>query len=420
MDLLKIKPLQAIACSRYFPIAPQIFMLLVYVALFAGSVCVSYEPKIAPYLGNTNLESQLVWNIWWPVVLVLAALIGHVWCSVCPLELVNSLAGKIGLKLRAPRILRSGWIVTALFAFILFGAVGYFGVRSAPRYMSFYLASILSLAFLSGLIWEKRSFCSYMCPLGSIIGMYSCIAAFEWRADKSTACAECETKDCVAKKNQYKLIGHSCTSYLHPAKIPNNRECLLCTHCMKACPSSNFRFSLRLPFADFFTKLRLKYSEMAMLLLLIGFVNGNWKGLAVFILIPLFFCLLVSWKSPRAMLNAFMVLLIPITAAAHMLHAFRGIIWNWPVYKYNFMDPIGIHTATKLVEKTLVIDRGGMSSAWNLYGDMTGLLYGIAFVACVAIIVKSPLTEKIGKTGKFFLILSAAAYIASFYIKVKW
>ena len=345
MDLLKIKPLRAIACSRYFPIAPQIFMLLVYAALFAGSVCVSYEPKIASYIGSTNLASQLVWNIWWPVVLVLAALIGHVWCSVCPLELVNSLAGKIGLKLRAPRILRSGWIVTALFAFILFGAVGYFGVRSAPRYMSFYLASILSLAFLSGLI---------------------------------------------------------------------------CTHCMKACPSSNFRFSLRLPFADFFTKLRLKYSEMAMLLLLIGFVNGNWKGLAVFILIPLFFFLLVSWKSPRAMLNAFMVLLIPITAAAHMLHAFRGIIWNWPVYKYNFMDPIGIHTATKLMEKTLVIDRSGMSSAWNLYGNMTGLLYGIAFAACVAIIVKSPLTEKIGKTGKFFLILSAAAYIASFYIKVKW
>jgi len=394
-------------------------MLLFYAALFAGSVCVTHKQKIAAHIGNTNLASQLVWNIWWPVVLVLAALIGHVWCSVCPLELVNSLAGKIGLKLRAPKILRSGWVVTALFAFILFGAVGYFGIRSAPRNMSFYLASILSLAFISGLIWEKRSFCSYMCPLGSIIGMYSCIAAFEWRADKSTACNECETKDCVAKKDHHKLIGHSCTSYLHPAKIPNNRECLLCTHCMKACPSSNFRFSLRLPFADFFTKLRLKYSEMAMLFLLIGFVNGNWKGLVVFILIPLFFCLLVSWKSPRAMLNAFMVLLIPITAAAHMLHAFRGIIWNWPVYKYNFTDPIGIRTATMLAEKTLVIDRSGMNSAWSLYGNMTGLLYGIAFAACVAIIVESPLTEKIGKTGKFFLILSVAAYITSFYIKIR-
>lgn len=389
MDLLKIKPLQAIACSRYFPIAPQIFMLLVYAALFAGSVCVSYEPKISPYIGNTNLASQLVWNIWWPVVLVLAALIGHVWCSVCPLELVNSLAGKIGLKLRAPKILRSGWIVTALFAFILFGAVGYFGIRSAPRYMSFYLASILSLAFLSGLIWEKRSFCSYMCPLGSIIGMYSCIAAFEWRADKSTACNECETKDCVAKKDHHKLIGHSCTSYLYPAQISDNRECLLCTHCMKACPSSNFRFSLRLPFADFFTKLRLKYSEMAMLLLLIGFVNNSWHALVVFTLIPLLICLLVSWKHPLAMLNAFMVLLIPITAAAHMLHAVRGINYNLPVYKYNFTDPIGIRTARMLAEKTLVIKRNWSGIEYTLLNNMTGILYGIVFAACVAIIAKS-------------------------------
>ena len=31
-----------------------------------------------------------------------------------------------------------------------------------------------------------------------------------------------------------------------PARILDNRECLLCTHCMKACPSANFRLSLRL------------------------------------------------------------------------------------------------------------------------------------------------------------------------------
>lgn len=420
MDLLKIKPLRAIACSRYFPVVPQLFMLLFYAALFAGSICVTYDPKIAGYIGSTNLASQLVWNIWWPIVLVLAALIGHVWCSVCPLELVNSLASKIGLKLRAPKILRSGWVVTALYAFILFGAVGYFGIRSAPRSMSFYLASIMSLAFLSGLIWKKRTFCSYMCPLGSIIGMYSYIAAFEWRADKSTNYDTCETKDCVAKKNQHKLIGHSCTSYLHPANIPNNRECLLCTHCIKACPSSNFRFSLRLPFADFFTKLRLKYSEMAILLLLIGFVNARWHALVVFTLIPLFFCLLVSWRQPRAMLNAFMVLLIPVTAAAHMLHAFSGINYNLPVYKYNFTDPIGIRTATMLAEKTLVIKRNWSGIEYTLLNNSKGILYGIAFAACVAIIVKSPLTEKIGLTGKFFLILSVVAYITSFYMKIRW
>jgi hypothetical protein len=155
-----------------------------------------------------------------------------------------------------------------------------------------------------------------------------------------------------------------------------------------------------------------------MLLLIIGFVNNSWHALVIFTLVPMLVCLFVSWKSPGTMINAFMVLLIPTTAAAHMLHAFRAVIWNWPVYKYNFMDPLGIRTATMLAEKTLIIDHSGMDPAWILFGKITWLLYSISFAASVAIILKSPLTEKISRTGKLFLILSVASYIASFFFPI--
>ncbi len=115
------------------------------------------------------------------------------------------------------------------------------------------------------------------------------------------------------------------------------------------------------------------------------------------------------------MLNAFMVLLIPTTAAAHMLHAFRGIIWNWPVYKLNFIDPLGVRTATMLAEETLVIDRSGLGPAWRLHDITTGLLYGAVFAASVAIILKSPLTEKIGRAGKMMLIIGVLSHIVSYY-----
>lgn len=175
-------------------------------------------------------------------------------CMVCPLELLNSLGSRIGLKKKVPRVLRSGWVITGFFAFILFGAAKYLGLQQVPRSLAIYLASVCAIAFLLGLIFEKRSFCSYVCPLGSIIGMYSYIACMEWRADDPAVYSTCKSHDCVAKKNRYKLFGRSCTSNLFPARITDNRDCLLCGNCLKACPYSNFRLSLRMPFRDFFYK----------------------------------------------------------------------------------------------------------------------------------------------------------------------
>ena len=118
------------------------------------------------------------------------------------------------------------------------------------------------------------------------------------------------------------------------------------------------------------------------------------------------------------MLNAFMVLIIPTTAAAHVLHALRAIIWNLPMYKLNFMDPLGVRTATMLADNVLTIDRSGLGSLWKLHGNITWLLYGVVFAVSVMIIVKSPITEKISWLGKAGLIISVALYIASFYIKI--
>ena len=417
MNLLKIKPFRLIISSKYFPIVPQIITFIAYIGLFIGSVGVGPHPRIASYLYVTNLANFLVWNLWLPVLILTTVFFGRIWCVVCPLELMNSLMSRIGFK-NKPGILRSKWAITAYYAFILFVANKYLGLGMVPRSTAIYLAGIFTMAGVVGLIWEKRTFCSYVCPIGNLLGLYSHISFMEWRADNPAVCRECKTRDCAAKKYYDKLSGHSCTSNLYPARIPDNRDCLLCSHCMKACPDSNFRLSLRGPFADFFTKLKLKPAEMVLLLLVIGFVNNNWRSL-VFIFVPLFLCLLVSWKSPRAMLNAFMVLLIPVTGAAHALHAFSGLIYNAPVWKFALSDPTGINVATMLTDNILTIDRSILAPAWRVHGITTGLLYGAIFAVSVLIIQKSPLTEKVGQAGKAALILSVASYIASFYIRIR-
>lgn len=202
----------------------------------------------------------------------------------------------------------------------------------------------------------------------------------------------CKTKDCVASRNHYKLTGHSCTSNLFPGRIPDNRECLLCSHCMTACPSSNFRLSLRMPGDDFLGRMRVRLADMVLLLIVIGFVNNNPPSL-VFIVVPLLLTLAICWKRPWDALQAFAVLLIPITAVAHALHSWRGLIYNSPYWDFHLSDQLGIRTATLLTDGVLKLNPGALSSAGNWYAQMVDFLHGAVFALCVMIISRSRISK---------------------------
>jgi polyferredoxin len=138
--------------------------------------------------------------------------------------------------------------------------------------MSLYMLLLILVAVDVSLIFERRAFCSYVCPVGHLLGLYALLSPWEWRADDAGVCASCRTKDCVAKKNQYRLAGRSCTSGLYPASITDNRDCLLCTQCFKACPQENVRFGVRRPLADLLAGVELRPAQAGFILVLSGFV----------------------------------------------------------------------------------------------------------------------------------------------------
>jgi len=418
MNLLRFKPLRVLAGSRYVPVVPQLAVLLAFCAIVAGGMAVDRHPRIAGHLARTNLANQIVWNYWWPGVIILSVILGRVWCAVCPVELVSSLASRIGLKAKVPRIIKSGWVITALYGFILFVAMERWHIGSIPRRMALYMIVLLTIAVVVGLVFEKRAFCSYVCPIGRLIGLYSHLSILEWRADHAETCRTCKTKDCVAGRNRYKLTGHSCTSNLYPGRIPDNRECLLCSHCMTACPRSNFRLSLRMPGDDFLGRMRLRLADMVLLLIVIGFVNNNPPSL-VFILVPLLLTLAVCWKRPWDALQAFAVLLIPITAVAHALHAWKGLIYNSPYWEFHLSDPLGIRTATLLTDGVLKLNPGALSSAGNWYAHLVVFLHGAVLALSVLIISRGRAAERISPLGKLALLLGVISYIISFYVRIE-
>lgn len=109
MDLLKIRRINGLFHSRWFPLVPQIVMLTAFGLLVAGGIGVSTDDMaFAKVLRNTNLANLVVWSYWWPLVIAGAVLSGRVWCMVCPMELVTSLASRLGLRRKS--ILRAGLV----------------------------------------------------------------------------------------------------------------------------------------------------------------------------------------------------------------------------------------------------------------------------------------------------------------------
>ncbi|MDP6457272.1 MAG: 4Fe-4S binding protein [Candidatus Marinimicrobia bacterium] len=90
----------------WFPLAFQLFTLVVFIMLIIGGLQANTgDIEFAKELRNTNLSNLIVWSYWWPLIVLSAIFLGRVWCTVCPMELVTSLAAKVGYKRRPPDLL---------------------------------------------------------------------------------------------------------------------------------------------------------------------------------------------------------------------------------------------------------------------------------------------------------------------------
>ena len=77
----------------WFPLVFQILTLSVFVMLIIGGLFVDTDDMaFAMVVRNTNVSNLIVWSYWWPLIILSAIFFGRVWCMVCPMELVTTLA----------------------------------------------------------------------------------------------------------------------------------------------------------------------------------------------------------------------------------------------------------------------------------------------------------------------------------------
>ena len=211
------------------------FLFTILVGLFGSPV------------GSHNFAIIFVWIAWWTALkLAFIPLGGRSWCSVCPLpmpgewlqrkSLVSMAKGRLGLGLRWPRRLRGYWLQAGLFLLIgLFSAV----TLTDPRLTAWVLLGLIALAALLSLVFERRAFCSHVCPIGGFSGIYAQTATLEVRVKDKALCATHTEKTCYIE----------CPWGLYPLALRDSSACGLCLECLRVCPQDNIALNIR-PFGS--------------------------------------------------------------------------------------------------------------------------------------------------------------------------
>ena len=253
--------------SRYPQLAVFIVMLVGYIfAILAGLV--------GTPVGSYNFSIVFVWIAWWAILILVAVpFFGRGWCAVCPIPLPGEWLQRGAilsppdkkpkwLNLRWPKFLRNIWLQNISFLLLaLFSSV----LLTTPNITGIVLAAMLFAAIGLSTIFERRSFCRYLCPVGGFIGLYSQTAPIELRIKDKQVCVTCDGKPCYNGSQ----TGYGCPWDIFPGGLTKNTYCGLCMECIRTCPHDNIAINLR-PFSADLAKPSTRIDEAFKAFIMLG------------------------------------------------------------------------------------------------------------------------------------------------------
>lgn len=374
-DLTRHRLIRRIVESRWMPLS----LLLVNLFIFTVILMAGLTGGLGP--GNYNFGIMMIWILWWVMLmLVLVPVFSRGWCTMCPLPLfgewlqrgkiVGVRQGKLfGLNKRWPKALSNMWVMNVLFLMTTF-ASAFFTTRPIATFIL--MALIIVAAIVMSLIYQKRTFCLYVCPVSGFQGLYANFGMTEVRVKDPSICVTHTPKTCVTGSDQ----GYGCPWALLPFQLARNTYCGMCFECIKTCPYDNMVINLRPPGTDLLVDKGRRMDEAWKAFIMLGiainyfvtfqgpwgflkdWVNAKtWGGYAAFLVfhtaitmavIPAAF-LLASWLSKllagdravplkKVFVNASYTL-IPLGLAAWVAFSFGILFPNSSYILHVLSDP---------------------------------------------------------------------------------
>jgi len=283
LDLLThVSWLRGFLLSRWYPKGFWLLMMVLFVPL-------TILGFIGPQSRGSSITLNLFWAWWWPGYLFMFVFLGRLWCAVCPFMITGELLRRFSLWLfprkqlswNTPWLNRWGaWLLFAGFVVIYLWEQ----LWDLPHHA--YLSAWLLVAITAGAvifsqIYERRLWCRYLCPIGGMNGMFAKLSIIELRSTQQVCGSQCNTFGCYKGSGVTTITfadalptegqaTEGCPLYSHPAQLQDNRDCMLCMSCLKACPNRSAQLNLRFPASDLLDNHRGFWAEVSLLLLLFG------------------------------------------------------------------------------------------------------------------------------------------------------
>jgi NosR/NirI family transcriptional regulator, nitrous oxide reductase regulator len=247
-----------------------IFWTVIFVGLFGTAI------------PGLNFGAAITWYVWFCLVFVMMVVIGRAWCAMCPFggfaewiqrrTFFQRTQKTLGLGRKFPEPLAKMGFVLPVATFLLLTWIEeYFNIAGPgnPAFTSFMVIGIVTTALAFFLVFERRTFCRYICPLTSVIGTIGSMGSVAgFRTRDRDKCVSCETKDCMRGGDE----GFGCPWYTWPASADSNLYCGLCSECYKSCPEGNIGLFLQRPLTSVIAPTRRRADVAWAVVLLWGLV----------------------------------------------------------------------------------------------------------------------------------------------------
>lgn len=236
-NILRIPWIRNFLKSNVFPRVPQIIIGSV---LFITILCLFFGP------GNptSNIGLTLGWYVGWPLMFFSFFFLARTWCSVCSLAIPGTILQNIVKPTRStPQFIKkySGWIM-ALLCIVVFWIEIVWDAYNSPYLTGAIILIICLGSILFSVLFSRRTWCRYLCPLGAVNAIFSMPSVVELRSNSHVCMNKCDNHSCY--RGDAEIPG--CPMFRHPYLVDNNRDCIMCAKCIKSCENSSVQLNLRL------------------------------------------------------------------------------------------------------------------------------------------------------------------------------
>ena len=274
---IELKFLRRAMKSRWFQPAFQIPVVLGFLAIIAIGLIGNQDP-------GRNIAPVVTWNIWWIGLIFAVLFFGNLWCFMCPWTAIPDWVMRLSftstkriksLSLKYPKLKLWMWPAIVLFAFVTWLEI-VFDAANRPWLTSMLGISMIAMAWVLLVLYERKAMCRYVCFVGRVSGQYAMMGMLELRRRDNDVCRQCKTKDCYHGREG---VGLPCPTHEFMGGMNENQYCTLCTECVKSCPHDNIAPRVRSSGADILYRHHVKPDEAYLALLV--FIVSAFHGAAM-------------------------------------------------------------------------------------------------------------------------------------------